>query len=216
VLANDTDAESNPLTAALVTAPASGTLALDPSGSFTYTPAENTIGAVTFTYRASDGTSDSNVATVTITVQAGCAGLPATIVGTAGNDVLRGTSGRDVIVGLGGDDEIDGGSESDTICGGSGADELIGGSGADVLRGGSGNDELDGGSGNDVLHGDDGDDTLDGGSDNDRLFGDAGVDRLSGGGDADQLDGGAGTPDRCDGEGGTDTATACEVIASVP
>jgi Tol biopolymer transport system component len=216
VLANDTDAESNSLTAVLVFGPSSGTLALQPNGSFTYTPGENTVGPVTFTYVANDGSANSNVATVTITVQAGCEGRRATITGTAANNVLNGTGGNDVIVGLGGNDQIDGGSGNDTICGGSGADSLIGGSGADVLRGGTGNDSLDSGSGNDVLHGDDGDDMLDGGGDNDRLFGDAGVDRLLGGGDPDQLDGGAGTPDRCDGQGGTDTATACEIIASVP
>lgn len=216
VLGNDTDADGDPLTAVLGSGPSSGTLVLQPDGSFTYTPAEDTVGAVTFTYRANDGAADSNLATVTITVQAGCEGRPATIVGTAGSNVLKGTGGRDVIVGLGGNDQIDGGSDNDTICGGSGADSLIGGSGNDVLRGGSGNDRLDAGSGDDVLHGDDGDDTLEAGNDDDRLFGGGGVDRLFGGGDEDRLDGGAGTPDRCDGEGGTDTATACEVTVSVP
>ncbi|HEY0398453.1 MAG TPA: hypothetical protein VGF00_08705, partial [Acidimicrobiia bacterium] len=37
-----------------------------------------------------------------------CLGLPATIVGTMGNDVLNGTPGNDVIIGLGGDDTING------------------------------------------------------------------------------------------------------------
>jgi Ca2+-binding RTX toxin-like protein len=37
-----------------------------------------------------------------------CSGLPATKVGTQGDDVLRGTTGNDVIVGLGGNDEIRG------------------------------------------------------------------------------------------------------------
>jgi len=216
VLGNDTDADDDPLTAVLAGGPSQGTLDLQPDGSFTYTPGEDTVGTVTFTYRANDGAADSNVATVTITVQAGCEGRRATIVGTPGNNVLNGTGGRDVIVGLGGNDRIDGGSDDDTICGGSGADVLIGGSDADVLRGGSGDDRLDAGSGDDVLRGDGGNDTLDGGSDDDRLFGGDGVDRLLGGGHDDRLDGGAGTPDRCDGEGGTDTATACEVTAGVP
>ncbi len=39
---------------------------------------------------------------------------------------------------------------------------------------------------------------------------------MFGGGDDDALDGGSGTPDRCDGEGGTDTATACEQLISIP
>ena len=217
VLGNDTDADGDPLTAVLASGPSSGTLVLQPDGSFQYTPGENTVGPVTFTYRANDGSADSNVATVTITVQAGCEGRRATITGTAGNNDLRGTSGNDVIVGLGGNDEIDGGSGNDTICGGSGNDTITGGSGNDTLRGGTGNDGLRAGSGDDVLHGDDGDDTVDGGGDDDRLFGDGGVDRLFGGGDDDRLDGGAGTPDRCDGEGGTDTVIGgCEITVSVP
>ena len=44
------------------------TLASD--GSFTYTPAANFNGTDSFTYTASDGTAVSNVATVTITVDA--------------------------------------------------------------------------------------------------------------------------------------------------
>ena len=47
VLANDTDEEKNPLTARLLTAPASasGTLALNPNGSFTFTPRANFSGS---------------------------------------------------------------------------------------------------------------------------------------------------------------------------
>jgi VCBS repeat-containing protein len=70
VLANDTDPEGSPLTAVLVSGPAQGTLSLNANGSFTYTPAANFSGQATFTYKANDGTSDSNVATVTITVNA--------------------------------------------------------------------------------------------------------------------------------------------------
>lgn len=68
VLANDTDADSQPLTAILVDAPASGSLVLDPAGSFTYTPDGDYNGIDSFTYQASDGIDLSNVATVTITV----------------------------------------------------------------------------------------------------------------------------------------------------
>jgi VCBS repeat-containing protein len=70
VLANDTDADGNPLTAALVASPSHGTLALNPNGSFTYTPTPNYNGSDSFTYKANDGTADSNVATVAITVNA--------------------------------------------------------------------------------------------------------------------------------------------------
>ena len=70
VLANDTDVDGNPLTAALVSGVSHGTLTLNPNGSFTYTPAANYNGADSFTYRANDGTANSNIATVTITVNA--------------------------------------------------------------------------------------------------------------------------------------------------
>ena len=217
VLGNDSDPDGDMLTAQLVAGPASGNLTLNPDGSFTYVPAEDAAsGSVTFTYQAFDGVALSNVATVTITVTAGCDGVPATITGTPGNDTLKGTSGNDVIVGRGGNDRIDPGSGNDRVCGGSGADTVELGSGDDRIFGGSGNDTLAGGSGDDTLYGGAGDDRLDGGGDRDRLFGEAGVDRLFGGGDPDALDGGPDAPDRCDGEGGSDTATACEQTISIP
>jgi uncharacterized repeat protein (TIGR01451 family) len=69
VLANDTDANGDTLTAVRDTEPLTGTLTLNADGSFVYTPAPGIEGVVTFTYHASDGTADSNVATVTITVR---------------------------------------------------------------------------------------------------------------------------------------------------
>ena len=68
VLGNDSDPDGDPLTAVLVTGPGHGTLALNANGSFTYTPAANYTGPDSFTYRASDGTLTSNLATVTLTV----------------------------------------------------------------------------------------------------------------------------------------------------
>jgi VCBS repeat-containing protein len=68
VLTNDTDLDGNPLTAALVTGPTNGALTLNADGSFTYTPTANFRGSDSFTYKANDGTADSNVATVSITV----------------------------------------------------------------------------------------------------------------------------------------------------
>src|SRR5204863_4972764 len=70
VLANDTDADGSALTAILVSGPANGSVALNASGSFTYTPNANFNGSDAFTYKANDGTADSNTATVTIAVSA--------------------------------------------------------------------------------------------------------------------------------------------------
>jgi VCBS repeat-containing protein len=70
LLANDTDVDGNPLTATVETQPSNGTLTLEADGSFTYTPNAGFSGADTFTYRANDGTVDSDPATVTITVSA--------------------------------------------------------------------------------------------------------------------------------------------------
>src|SRR5207237_9646251 len=69
VLANDTDADGDPLQATLVSGPTRGQLALDASGAFVYAPAANDFGIVTFTYKVSDGSAESNVATVAILVR---------------------------------------------------------------------------------------------------------------------------------------------------
>jgi hypothetical protein len=68
VLENDSDGDGDSLTAVLVGDPVSGTLTLNPDGSFSYTPNANFNGADGFSYQASDGITDSNLATVTITV----------------------------------------------------------------------------------------------------------------------------------------------------
>ena len=62
------DPDGNPLSAVLGSGPSHGTLTLDADGSFIYTPAANFNGSDSFTYKANDGSIDSNVATVTITV----------------------------------------------------------------------------------------------------------------------------------------------------
>ncbi|HEY2412186.1 MAG TPA: Ig-like domain-containing protein, partial [Pirellulaceae bacterium] len=68
VLANDTDADSQTLTAQIADQPQHGTVSLNSDGTFTYTPASNFSGTDTFTYQASDGTALSDVTTATITV----------------------------------------------------------------------------------------------------------------------------------------------------
>ena len=103
-----------------------------------------------------------------------CHGRRAMIVGTDGNDVLRGTPKRDVIWGGKGDD---------TIYGSLGNDLLCGGPGSDLIHGGRGNDEVDGGAGaGDRAIGDLGDDKVMGGAGaNDEVAGDLGIDIVSGG-----------------------------------
>ena len=66
VLGNDTDANTDPLTASKLTDPGHGAVTLNANGSFTYTPTAGYTGDDTFTYRASDGALYSSSATVTI------------------------------------------------------------------------------------------------------------------------------------------------------
>ncbi|MCB9005749.1 MAG: tandem-95 repeat protein, partial [Ardenticatenaceae bacterium] len=68
VLDNDTDADNDSLTAALITNPANGSLALNSNGTFIYTPNLGFFGTDSFTYRANDGSGNSAPAAVTITV----------------------------------------------------------------------------------------------------------------------------------------------------
>ena len=69
VLGNDTDPDGDALTAAVVAPPTHGTLTLATDGSLTYVPHADFHGADTFTYAASDGTLESAVANVAITVR---------------------------------------------------------------------------------------------------------------------------------------------------
>lgn len=68
VIANDSDTEDDALTAILVAGPSSGNLNLNADGSFIYTPNAGFNGADNFTYKVNDGSLDSNVATVSISV----------------------------------------------------------------------------------------------------------------------------------------------------
>jgi hypothetical protein len=68
VLANDTDADGDQLTANLKDGPSKGFLTLNSNGSLTYKPYLNFFGTDSFTYTASDG-QDGTASTVTITVR---------------------------------------------------------------------------------------------------------------------------------------------------
>ncbi len=69
ILANDMDIDGSPLAAILDSDPAHGLLSLNPNGSFVYTPTLDYYGPDSFTCHASDGVLDSDIVTVTLTVQ---------------------------------------------------------------------------------------------------------------------------------------------------
>ena len=197
------------------TTPSHGTVKQELAGDpFVYTPNPGFVGTDSFKVGSFDDFgpgADTGTVTITIRAVAGgpkpkCGGKIATIVGTAGNDVLVGTPGNDVIVGLGGNDRIRGGGGRDVICAGAGRDSVSGGPGADRIAGGPGNDKLFGDSGADELSGDSGSDFLSGGSGRDTLNGDSGRDRLNGGSGA----------DRCNGGSGRDRASRCELLSRIP
>src|SRR5581483_5601390 len=69
VLVNDIDVDSAPVTAVLVSGPAhASSFTLNADGSFTYVHDGSETASDRFTYKASDGAADSNVATVTLTI----------------------------------------------------------------------------------------------------------------------------------------------------
>jgi Ca2+-binding RTX toxin-like protein len=156
VLSNDNDPNGNPLTATLLTPPSNGSLTFDINGSLTYTPNPGFVGSDSFTYQANDGITNSNVATVFLSVTAAPSPTPTptpseTIFGTAGRDQLRGTANADRIEGLGGNDQIVGLAGNDLLVGGAGADQMVAGEGNDRLVAGTGNNRLTGNQGRDLF-----------------------------------------------------------------
>ncbi|WP_460662355.1 Ig-like domain-containing protein [Kribbella swartbergensis] len=97
VLANDTDADGDTLTAGGLTQPANGAVVLAANGSFTYTPKSGFSGTDTFTYRASDGTAASAPTTVTITVEAG-EEPPDNTAPVAGEDAYEAVEGQPLVL----------------------------------------------------------------------------------------------------------------------
>ncbi|HVG09821.1 MAG TPA: Ig-like domain-containing protein, partial [Thermoanaerobaculia bacterium] len=68
ILANDTDAEGDPITAGNLGAVTNGTLVLNPDGTITYTPNPDFRGFENFTYTASDPSGAQSTATVHIEI----------------------------------------------------------------------------------------------------------------------------------------------------
>ena len=186
VLANDTDADSNPLTSILVSSAGHGTVTLNPNGSFTYTPAANYSGSDSFTYKANDGSADSNIATAHITINPG-----QILFGTPGNDTLTGGPGDDTLVASAGTDTLDGagntaiGDTADFRNATSGVIVKIIAGQQNLTTSGLGKvtlaniENLTGSAFNDSLTGDGGNNTLTGGAGNDTLNGGAGTDTAS-------------------------------------
>ena len=103
VLVNDGDVDGEALTAILVSSPAHGTLTLNAEGAFTYTPAANFNGLDTFTYKANDGSLDSDPATVTLTVN------PVNDAPAAAEDMIIFTQDKPLIIALlANDTDLDG------------------------------------------------------------------------------------------------------------
>ncbi len=89
---------SQTLTYTIVSQPAHGTVSLAAStGRFTYTPAHNYTGTDTFTFKANDGTLDSNTAKVTLTVTGGSSSGG----GSSGGGGAFGPWGLALLAGLG-------------------------------------------------------------------------------------------------------------------
>ncbi|KAA0073136.1 tandem-95 repeat protein, partial [Mycolicibacterium sp. P9-64] len=95
VLGNDTDIDSSTLTVVNpgTTTTAHGSVVLNVDGSFTYSPTANFFGTDSFTYRATDGTTVSDLATVTITITA-VNDAPAAVDDTATTDEDNSVSGN--------------------------------------------------------------------------------------------------------------------------
>jgi len=117
VLANDVDAEGDPLTVTVVDDPVNGTVALAADGSFVYTPNAGYVGLDSFMYRVFDGALYSALAAVTIHV---VEADPGEIPPPGGDDDCEDMSMSMLAMGEGEDDGlldslVEGGLDSDTI-----------------------------------------------------------------------------------------------------
>jgi Ca2+-binding RTX toxin-like protein len=115
------------------------------------------------------------------------------IIGTNGNETLRGTAQPDAILTLGGNDTAVGLTANDCVFGQGGKDTLRGNAGNDLVAGGPGNDVLvSGNGGNDKVTGGGGDDRVRGGPGTDKVIGNAGDDNVKGKGGNDKVKGNGG------------------------
>ena len=143
VLVNDSDVDGDSLTVSLVAGPANAaSFVLNSDGSFTYDPIGNFSGSDSFTYRVNDGTNDSNIATVNITVNAinddptNTGTLPSDLITTEDINSAIDLSGIDL-----NDVDENGGTMTLTLSTSSGGN-LNAGNGGGVTVAGSGTDTL--------------------------------------------------------------------------
>ncbi|QSJ14074.1 cadherin-like domain-containing protein [Nostoc sp. UHCC 0702] len=135
LLANDTDAENNPLSISAVANATNGTVTLNNNGTptnfsddtVTFTPNNNFSGNASFEYTVSDGNGGTDIGLVTVAVGQNIDGTnyPETLNGTPGDDKIRGLAGNDTLNGLAGNDILDGGKGKDILTGGTGADTFV-------------------------------------------------------------------------------------------
>ncbi|MCF6444321.1 calcium-binding protein [Nereida sp. MMG025] len=122
--------------------------------------------------------------------------MPVTLTGTIGDDLLDAdfaeTTQTVVLEGLDGDDLLIGSSDRDVLKGGTGDDTLRGEDGNDVLRGNQGNDTILLGKGNDVVFAAGGDDIIFGQKGNNTINAGGGNDWISTGDQTSTVDGGSG------------------------
>ncbi|MBX2856822.1 MAG: cadherin-like domain-containing protein [Rhodobacteraceae bacterium] len=212
VLANDLDADGDPLTVSAVEA-SGGVQADIVNGAVRVIADDGFSGGAVVRYEISDGAGGADSAEIAVSVAAaptdpvgpdpvdpgpvdpGLTDPPAfhRVVGDALANILKGSKGADW---------MDGDAGDDTMRGDAGNDEAYGGAGRDIIRGGAGDDIVDGQGGDDIVvsgdRGDDtiygraGDDVLRGGADDDILYGGDGNDRVVGDRGDDRLSGGAG------------------------
>jgi VCBS repeat-containing protein len=93
VLTNDSDPDGDTLSVTGLVQPANGSVVVGANGNLTYTPKSGFVGTDTFTYKATDGSATSNVATVTVQVTPGANMAP-----VAANDSSMTTKGVPVII----------------------------------------------------------------------------------------------------------------------
>ncbi len=179
VLANDTDADGDPLSVQGVPTAMHGTVAVNADGTITYTPTPGYSGPDTITYEVVDGNGGSDIGHVGIQV------------GTSSDGIVNGTSSADLIdLNYIGDPDGDMIDHGDAILPGEAPEDDIvqAGAGADTVYAGLGNDEVYGGTGQDILYGGVGDDFLDGATGSDTIYGGDGSDSVTGGSGDDLID----------------------------